>query len=102
MPLRRVLDLVLALGGVNKAAAGSKAERVDAEAALCRDGWEAWDPAPLDAVTSTLAVAGLSSVAGEQCECSWPSAGAGVACKGNLSIQQQACYRSEVNVTDAL
>ena len=33
---RRVLDLVLALGGVKMVPAASNAERVEAEAALCR------------------------------------------------------------------
>ena len=37
---RRVLDLVLALGGVNMLPAASEVERVEAEAALCRYGWE--------------------------------------------------------------
>ena len=66
---RKLLDLVLALGGVYRLAdtAGEAGERLDREDALCREGgWlapaEVGYPAPrLDAVTSSLAVAGLSS-----------------------------------------
>ena len=64
-----MLDLVLALGGVYKLAAASEADLVEAEAARCRWGppraaeEDAVPDARLDAVTSTLAVAGLSSTA---------------------------------------
>ncbi len=67
---RKLLDLVLALGGVHRLAdtAVEAGVRLDREEALCREGgWfppaeVGYMPVLLDAVTSSLAVAGLSPV----------------------------------------
>lgn len=72
MLARRLLDRVLALGGVYRlgdTAAGAPAgERLDREDALCREAcWpplaEVGYPPLLEAVTSILAVAGRSPIA---------------------------------------
>ena len=68
---RKLLDLVLALGGVYRLAdtAVEAGVRLDREEARCKEGgWfppaeVGYMPVLLDAVTSSLAVAGLSPVA---------------------------------------